>query len=152
MSGRNLTQKRTTSTWVKATTPKQKANISLTPMLTTYTGGRWCSHFRTKTSNLFHALRRRTPFSATLRTNSESNPATLQTVWSETFLTTILQTPDDAETSYFAEVDLEFPPEIHEKFEKFPPCPETLKPDPAWFNYYQREFMEKHTRTQTPEN
>ena len=46
------------------------------------------------------------PCSATLRTSSESNPATLQTVWSETFLNTILQTPDDAETSYFAEVDL----------------------------------------------
>ena len=45
-------------------------------------------------------------YSATLRTSSEPNPATLQTVWSETFLTTILQTPDDAETGYFAEVDL----------------------------------------------
>ena len=35
--------------------------------------------------------------SATLRT---VNPATLQTVWSEMFLSTILQTADDAETGY----------------------------------------------------
>jgi hypothetical protein len=67
----------------------------------------------------------------------------LQTVWSETFLTTILRTPDDAETGYFVEVDLEFPPEIHELLKQFPPCPETIKPDPAWFSDYQRECVEK---------
>ena len=69
-------------------------------------------------------------------TSDAVNPPTLET-WSETFLTTIVQTADDAETSYFAEVDLEFPPEIHELLKQFPPCPETLKPDPDWFSDYR---------------
>ena len=85
----------------------------------------------------------------TLRT---VNPATLQTVWSETFLSTILQTPDDAETGYFAEVDLGFPPEIHELLKQFPPCPETLKPGPAWFSDYQREVMENTQANTNTEN
>jgi hypothetical protein len=67
----------------------------------------------------------------------------LHSIWSETFLSTILQTADDAETGYFAEVDIEFPPEIHGLLKQFPPCPETLKPDPDWFSDYQREVMEK---------
>ena len=74
--------------------------------------------------------------SATLRTISEACPATLHSIWSETFLTTILQTADDAETGCFAEVDIELPPEIHGILKQFPPCPETLKPDPAWFSGY----------------
>ncbi len=83
-------------------------------------------------------------YSATLRT---VNPATLQTAWSETFLKTILQKPDDAETSYFAEVDLEFSQEIHDKLKQFPPCPGTLKPNPDWFSDYQRDVMEKTQAT-----
>ncbi len=85
-------------------------------------------------------------------TSDTINPPTLETIWSETFLTTILQTHDDAETGYFAEVDLEFPPEIHELLKQFPRCPETLQPDPEWFSDYQREVMEKHTRTQPQKN
>ncbi len=57
------------------------------------------------------------PNSATLLTNSETHSAMLQTVDfltlrinSGTFLSIILETPDDADTDYFVEVDLEFPP------------------------------------------
>ncbi len=58
-------------------------------------------------------------------------------------LQSILETPDDAETGYFVEVDLEFPPELHDKFKQFPPCPETLTPQLDWFSAYQIEVMEK---------
>ena len=54
------------------------------------------------------------------------NSATLQTLpetCPETFLTTILETPDDSETGYFVEADLEFPQELHDKFKQFPPAP-----------------------------
>ena len=68
--------------------------------------------------------------SATLRTISEACSATLQSIWSETFLTTILQTKDDAETRYFAEVDIEFPPEIHGILKQFPPMPRNTEARP----------------------
>jgi hypothetical protein len=54
----------------------------------------------------------------------------------------ILNTADDAETGYFCEVDLEFPPELHEKLKHFPPCPESVIPKEEWFSDYQREVME----------
>ncbi len=65
---------------------------------------------------------------------------------SETFLTLILETPDDAETGYFVEADLEFPPELHDKFKQFPPCPETLIPEVEWFCDYEKEVMEKRNQ------
>ena len=36
-------------------------------------------------------------------------------------LESILETPDDAETGYFVEADLEFPEELHDKFKQYPP-------------------------------
>ena len=50
------------------------------------------------------------PYSATLRTNSE------------TFLSIIVKTPDGAQTCFFVEADLEFPPEKHHKLKQMPPC------------------------------
>ena len=64
--------------------------------------------------------------------------ATLQGVTLEL----ILNTADDAETGYFCEVDLEFPPELHEKLKHFPPCPESVIPKEEWFSDYQRQVME----------
>ena len=58
------------------------------------------------------------------------------------FLETILNAPDDAETGYFCEVDLEFPPELHDKLKHFPPCPESLIPQQEWFSDYQRQVMQ----------
>ena len=49
-------------------------------------------------------------------------------------LETILNTADDAETGYTVEVDLSFPPEIHERLKQLPPCPETLAPKEEWFS------------------
>ena len=80
----------------------------------------------------------------------EINPPTLEASSSAT-LQTILETPDDAETGYFVEVDLEFPPEIHELLKQMPPCPETLTPQIDWFSDYQREVMEKTGANTTSE-
>ena len=66
-------------------------------------------------------------------------------------LESILATPDDSETGYFAEVDIEFPKELHEKLKQFPPCPETLMPQVEWFSDYQREVMEKTNSKPTAE-
>ena len=108
-------------------------------------------------------LRSRTVNPPTLETSCPetfrtSCPATLQTVCSatlrtssETFLSRILETADDAETGYFCEVDLEFPPEIHELLKQMPPCPETLTPHIDWFSDYQREVMEKTGANTTSE-
>ena len=49
-------------------------------------------------------------------------------------LETIRNTADDAETGYTVEVDLSFPPEIHERLKQLPPCPETLAPKEEWFS------------------
>ena len=65
----------------------------------------------------------------------------------ETTLEQILEAPDDGETGYFCEVDLEFPKELHDKFKQFPPCPE-----PDWFSDYQKEAMEKRIRKQQRRN
>ena len=109
---------------------------------TSETSSTWCPTLGTISEPDPETLRTRT-CSATLRTISEACSATLHSIWSETFLSTILQTADDAETGYLAEVDIEFPPEIHGILKQFPPCPETLKPNPDWFSDYQREVMEK---------
>jgi len=57
-------------------------------------------------------------------------------------LKTILETSDDNETGYFVEADLDFPPELHDKFKMFPPCPEPLVPNVDDFSDYQKELME----------
>ena len=59
----------------------------------------------------------------------------------ETTLEQILEAPDDGETGYFCEVDLEFPKDLHDKFKQFPPCPEPLQPQEEWFSDYQKEVM-----------
>lgn len=82
----------------------------------------------------------------TFRTVSEDpDPAPLRTN-SETLLSKMLQTPDDAETGYFVEVDLESPPLIHQKLKQFPPCPETLQPEVEWCSDYQRQVMENPSK------
>ena len=121
-------------------------------MLTTFTGGRWFSPFLTLPK--FEEVNPpplETSCPETFRTISEETcSATLRTN-SETLLSKISQTPEDAETGYFCEVDLEFPPDIHEKLKQFPPCPETLKPDVEWFSDYQQEVMEKTQANTTSE-
>ena len=51
----------------------------------------------------------------------------------------ILQTPDDSDEGHTIEVDLHFPPEIHDKLKEYPPCPENLDPKLEWFSEYQME-------------
>ena len=46
----------------------------------------------------------------------------------------MLATPDDASTGYMVEAVLESPPELHDKFKQFPPCPENIKPLDEWMN------------------
>ena len=40
-----------------------------------------------------------------------------------------LNAPDENETGYIVEVDLQFPVQVHDKFKEFPPAPETVTPD-----------------------
>ena len=40
-----------------------------------------------------------------------------------------LNAPDENETGYIVEVDLQFPVQVHDKFKEFLPAPETLTPD-----------------------
>ena len=56
----------------------------------------------------------------------------------------ILNTPDDAETGYIVEVDFEFPRHLHDKFQQFVPCPESIAPKAEWFPEFQRELAEKN--------
>jgi hypothetical protein len=67
-------------------------------------------------------------------------------------LKTILETSDENETGYFVEADLDFPPELHNKFKMYPPCPEPLTPKVEWFSEYQKEVMEKQGQNQTVKN
>ena len=55
----------------------------------------------------------------------------------------ILQTENQAETGYMVEVDISFPPEIHERLKQLPPCPETRAPDETWFSDYQRDLKKR---------
>ena len=52
----------------------------------------------------------------------------------------ILETPDDNDTGYLLEVDLHVPVKLHDKFQEFPPAPETLTPDIDWLTPYQQEI------------
>ena len=45
---------------------------------------------------------------------------------------------------YIVEVDIEFPPEIHEKLKEYPPAPEILTPDESWMTEYQLELKNKN--------
>ena len=40
-----------------------------------------------------------------------------------------LNAPDENETGYIVEVDLQFPVQVHDKFKEFPPAPETVTPN-----------------------
>ena len=83
---------------------------------------------------------------------SESSSETRRSETSRTIsLETILNTSDEAETGYFCEVDLEFPPELHDKFKQFPPCPESLTPQVEWFSDYQKAVMDNTQSTPTSE-
>ena len=46
----------------------------------------------------------------------------------QSFLNGILNTPDDAQKSYFVEVDFEYPQEIKQKTKNFPFAPKTKNP------------------------
>ena len=56
----------------------------------------------------------------------------------------ILNTQDEADTSYIVEVDFEFPRHLQEKFKQFVPCPETIAPKAEWFSELQLELAEKN--------
>ena len=49
------------------------------------------------------------------------------------------QTLYDSPKCCIVEVDLEFPQHLHDKFEEFPPCPESLTPNMDWFSDYLKE-------------
>ena len=55
----------------------------------------------------------------------------------------ILATPDDAETGYIVELDIEFPKEVHEKLIQFPPCPENIAPPREWMSEFQNKLADK---------
>ena len=44
----------------------------------------------------------------------------------------VLTTEDDAEEGHIIEVDLHFPPEIHDRLKEFPPAPENIVPKVEW--------------------
>ena len=53
-------------------------------------------------------------------------------------------TPDNGPVGYLIEVGFSFPKEIHDKFQEYPPAPQSIAPDIAWFSEFQRELAEKH--------
>ena len=55
----------------------------------------------------------------------------------------ILKTPDDGDEGHIVEVDLTFPPEIHDKLKEYPPAPENLSPKIEWFSEFQKELGKK---------
>jgi hypothetical protein len=57
----------------------------------------------------------------------------------------ILETKDTSKRGYQLEVDLEFPPEIHDKLKEFPPAPENITPDYEWFSEFQKKLYQKVT-------
>ena len=50
----------------------------------------------------------------------------------------ILNTPDNNDTGYIVEVDLEFPRHLHDKFKEYPHCPESLTPAIEWFSDFSK--------------
>ena len=55
----------------------------------------------------------------------------------------ILSTADDNHEGYFVECDLSFPV-LHDKFKEYPPCPENLTPNMAWFSEFQEDLGESY--------
>ena len=53
----------------------------------------------------------------------------------------VIKTPDDADVGYMLEVDISFPPEIHDLLKQFVPCPENIVPKEEWFSEYQEELQ-----------
>ncbi len=54
----------------------------------------------------------------------------------------VLNTTDDNDIGYFVEVDISFPPEMHELVKQFVPLPENVIPQTEWFSEYQSDLME----------
>ena len=59
-------------------------------------------------------------------------------------LRAIRDTSDNGPVGYIIEVDFEFPVELHDKFNAYPPAPQTIAPDIEWFSDFQRELAGKH--------
>ena len=57
---------------------------------------------------------------------------------------TVLETSDENEVGYILEVDIIFPPEIHEKLKEYPPAPEILTPEDSWMSEYQLSLINKN--------
>ena len=53
----------------------------------------------------------------------------------------LLNTSYDADIGYMLEVDILFPPELHELLKQFVPCPENIIPTQEWFSEYQKELQ-----------
>ena len=58
-------------------------------------------------------------------------------------LETILDTPDDADVGYMVELDLSFPPEIHDKLRQYPPCAESVAPPAEWLSDFQKNLAKQ---------
>ena len=60
----------------------------------------------------------------------------------QTSVETVLGTADDSETGYIIECDLVFPPELHDKFKEYPPCPENICPEVEWLSDFQKQLLD----------
>ena len=61
----------------------------------------------------------------------------------------VIKTSDDADIGYMLEVDISFPPAIHELLKQVVPCPENIIPTQEWFSEYHKELQNKeHMITQ----
>ena len=56
----------------------------------------------------------------------------------------VLKTPDDSDTGYFVEVDLNYPDEIKEKTKTFPFCQGNKKINPDKYNDYTKKIKPKN--------
>jgi hypothetical protein len=61
--------------------------------------------------------------------------------WSSDTIDTILSTPGDSDHGYVLEVDLEYPPELHDSHASYPLAPEVLRPQQEWLSDYQRKLL-----------
>ena len=62
---------------------------------------------------------------------------------------TVLETSYAAEEGYEVECDLHMPPHLHDKLREFPPAPENLTPDIAWFSDFQKLGTQLQVITRT---
>ena len=60
------------------------------------------------------------------------------------WLDEVLNTPNDADTGYFIEVDLKYPDNVKEKTKIFPFCPEKKKINPDKYNDYMKKIKPKN--------